>query len=321
MKSVTDLFKTTPLAMLALSAGLAMTPPPADAQMTMPATQSTSQKADAAPSQDTQAQITALQQQVVKLQAALKQSQTGKAATANGSMGAAKPAMGMGDDAGEMGGMAPGAAKPPMGEGMDKMDAMPPSSGGMNAKAMKPTGCCGMSMGKPMPASGAMPDDKMGGMSGGGAAPMKGNGMAGKPMAGTTSMESPHLLHVGAKDFFLDHQQHINMTADQKMQLEKIKSDSAKQKMSSQAKIDQSEQDLWQLTSADQPNGAAIESKVQETAKLRADEQMAFIRSVSMASDVLTPDQRAEVLMPMSPAKGMKAPMAKKPMNAPMKMQ
>jgi hypothetical protein len=328
MKAIPTYLKSaaTPLAMLLLAAGAAMTPSHAAAQMPMPAAPATQtqQKTDAAPTQDTQAQITALQQQVVKLQAALKQSHAGKTGSAKGTMSGAKPAMGMGDDSSEMGGMSPDAGKAPMApmEGeMDQMDAMPPGAAGMKGKAMKPMGCCGMSMGKPMAGASGMADDKMSGMSGGGMAPMKGKGMAAKPMAGASGQEAPHLLHVGAKDFFLDHQQHINMTSDQKMQLEKLKSDAFQQKMSSQTKIDQSEQDLWELTSADQPNSAAIDSKVQEVAKFRADEQMGFIHSVSMASDVLTPDQRAQVVMPMSPANNMKSPMAKKPMTAPMKMQ
>ena len=214
----------------------------------------------------------------------------------------------------------PAPMEPMEGE-MGQMDSMPPPAAGMKAKAMKPMGCCGMSMGKPMPGGSGMADDKMGGMPGGGTAPMKGKGMATKPMASASGQEAPHLLHVGAKDFFLDHQQHINMTSDQKMQLEKLKSDSAQQKATSKTKIDQSEQALWTLTSAAQPDSAAINSKVQDIATLRADEQISFIHAVSMASEVLTPEQRAQVVMPMSPAKSMKAPMAKKPMAAPMKME
>ncbi len=317
----------TPLVMLALSVGLAVPASHASAQMAMPAAPATQPQQNtnaSAAKPDTQAQITALRQQVVKLQAALNQRNAGKTGSAKGAMTGAKPAMGMGDDSGEMGGMAPDAANAamaPMEGGMDQMEAMPPAAGGMNGKAMKPMGCCGMSMGKPMAGSGGMSDDKMAGKSGGGMSPMKGKGMAGKPMAGASGQESPHLLHVGAKDFFLDHQQHINMTSDQKMQLEKLKSDAAQQQRSSEAKINQSEQDLWQLTSADQPNSGAINNKVQEVAKLRADEQMNFIHLVSMASDVLTPDQRTQVVMPMSETKGMKSPAAKKPMTAPMNME
>ena len=257
-----QVLSATPLAMLLLSAGFAISPFHASAQMPMrpaPATK-TPQKADPAP---------------------------------------------MAPMEGEMG----------------QMDSMPPPAAGMKGKAMKPMGCCGMSMGKPMPGGSGMSDDKMGSMAGGGMASMKSKGMAAKPMAGASGQETPHLLHVGAKDFFLDHQQHINITSEQKMQLEKLKSDASQQKMSSQAKIDRSEQDLWTLTSAAEPDSAAIDNKVQEVAKLRGDAQIGFIHSVSMASEVLTPEQRAQVIMPMSPAKGMKAPMAKKPMAAPMKME
>ncbi len=309
-----------PLALLTLVAGLSVPASLAHAQMPMSATQS-QQQPGAAATEDTQAQITALQQKVIKLQAALKQSRTGNAVPAKSGMAGAKPAMGMGENSGGMGGMAPDASNPSMGDDTDAMESMPSANGKMKGKTMKPMGCCGMSMGKPMPAAGGMADDKMGGMSGGRMAPMEGKGMAGKTMADASSQESPHLLHIGAEDFFLDHQKHINITSDQKMQLEKLKNDANQQKMTSQTRIDQSEQDLWQLTSADQPNTTAIDSKVQEIAKLRADQQIQFIHSVSMASDVLTPEQRAQVVMPMSPGKGMKKPMAKEPMTAPMKME
>lgn len=61
--------------------------------------------------------------------------------------------------------------------------------------------------------------------------------------------------------------------------------------------------------------------KVQQIATLNANEQIVFIHSVAASSAVLTPDQRAQVVMPMSQGKGMKTPMAKKPMTAPMKME
>ena len=44
----------------------------------------------------------------------------------------------------------PAPMEPIEGE-MGQMDSMPPPAAGMKGKAMKPMGCCGMSMGKPMP--------------------------------------------------------------------------------------------------------------------------------------------------------------------------
>jgi Spy/CpxP family protein refolding chaperone len=164
-------------------------------------------------------------------------------------------------------------------------------------------------MGMPM-SKGGMADDKMGSMPNSTAAPMKD-----RPTATARMTEAPHLLHIGAKDFFLDHQQHLGITPDQKAQLETIKNDASNQKSASQGEIDKAQQQLWQLTSAAQPNSADIDSKVQEVAQLRAVEQVAFIHSVSAASNVLTPEQRVEAVKPMTPAKGSMSKMPKAPMK------
>ena len=307
---------TRAITTMVLGSAILITYDRAGAQMAMPSSQPAQAQAQpdaAAQSQDTQTQINQLKQQVAQLQAALKQSKASKPASTKGSMGATKPAMGMEDDSSEMGGMPSGGAKSPMTPMKDdagEMGAMAPPGGAMkdgSAAPMPAPGCCGMSMGKPMPKSGGMADDKMSGMSGGGM-PSKGSSTMPK------TVEAPHLLHVGAKDFFLDHAQHIGLTHDQRTSLMKFKSDAVQQKAASQKKIGLAEQELWQLTSADQPNTADIDKKVQEVAKLRADQQMAFIHAVSAASDVLTPEQRTEAVKTMSSANGAKSPMAKQPM-------
>ncbi len=326
MKAFANFLKATPLAMLALSVGLAVAAFPACAQMPMPTAQTAQpqQTTDSAPPQDTQAQIMALRQQVVKLQAALLKRNAMKAGSSKGDTGAAKPAMeaeGMGEDSGEMSGATAGEGKAPMGamkNGGGEMGAMP-AGGAMQGKKAEPTGgkgCCGMSMGKPMAKPAAAAGDKMSGMSPGGM-PAK----VDSPMPGSKMMDGPHLLHVGAKDFYLDHAQHIGLSEGQKTKLEKIKSTYANDKAASEKQIGVAQGELWQLTSADQPNTAAIDMKVKEIATTQANEQLMFIHSVSEASNVLTPEQRAQVVMPVSSAKGMKTPMAKQPKTAPMKME
>ena len=308
------------IARLIVLSAFALGPVYALGQMPMPTTQPSSTD-QATANQDMQAQIMQLQQQVVKLQSALKQSKGRKEASQPDPMISGKPAMGMGDDAGEMGGMSSGAAKPPMKDkmggmgGMDKMSAQAGPMKGDSAAPMAPKGCCGRSMGMPMP-KGGMADDKMSNMPDGAATRMKS-----KPMAEPKMAEAPHLLHIGAKDFFLDHQQHLGITPDQKALLETIKRDASNQKATSEGQIDRAEQQLWQLTSADQPNGIDIDSKVQEVAQLRAAEQVAFIHSVSAASNVLTPEQRVQAVKPMMPSKGSMSKMPKAPATAPMKMQ
>ena len=271
--------------------------------------------------QDTSAQIKRLQQQIVQLQAALKLSKGKKGTPQPDSMDSGKPAMGMEDGGGEMEGMSAGAAKPAMQDkmgGMDCMSKMSSPAGSMKgdtAAPVPPPGCCSMSMAMPMAKSG-MADDRMGIMPGVAATTMKAKMMATQKMA-----ESPHLLHIGAKDFFLDHQKHIALTPDQKAQLETIKRESGNQKSTYEGQIGTAQEQLWQLTSADQPNSTDIDGKVQEVAQLRAAEQVAFIHSVSAALEVLTPEQRLKVVMPMKLEKSSSSAASKAPTTAPMKMQ
>ncbi len=199
------------------------------------------------------------------------------------------------------------------------MGGMPPSDGSMKAgeeKSMGGKGCCGMSMGKPMAKPGAMADDKMGSMPGG--------AMASKPtsqMSDSEMTETPALLHLGAKDFFLDQAQHIGLTPEQKVSLEKVKSASVGDRAATQKQVDVAQQELWQLTSADQPNTPEIDVKVREIAKMQADEQLTFIHAVSTASGLLTPEQRIEVVRPMSSMSRKSSKMSKPATDAPMKMQ
>jgi len=95
--------------------------------------------------------------------------------------------------------------------------------------------------------------------------------------------------------------------------LEDIKSKAMQQKVTSQKKIDLEQQELWQLTSADQPNSAQIDSKVQQIAKLNGDQQIAFIHSVTEAAGLLNDEQKAAAVKSMSAGTKMKpsAPMKK----------
>ncbi len=305
---------THSIAAIALYSAFALNSTHATAQMPSPSSQPTQSQAQpdaAAQTTDMQDQITQLKQQVAQLQAALQQSKAKKPSSSKSAMSAGKPAMEMEDESTEMGGMPSGAEKPPMGPMKGKMGGMAAMQGG-SAAPMEAPGCCGMSMGKPMGSkAGGMSMDKM---------PMKSGSIASK-MPSAASGEPPHLLHIGAKDFFLDHAQHIGLTPEQKTSLEKIKSDAMQQKAASQKQIDAAEQELWQLTSAVQPDATAIDKKVQEIATMRGDQQMAFIHEVAAASDALTPDQRTEVVKATPSTNGAKSPMPKPPMNGPMKMQ
>ena len=106
--------------------------------------------------------------------------------------------------------------------------------------------------------------------------------------------------HIGATDFFLDHPEHITLTTEQKTRLGQTKQKATTEKATAQRKVEEAEQQLWELTAADQPDAAKIEAKVREVEKLRGDQRMAFIRSVGEAAQVLTDDQR-KILLGFAP--------------------
>ena len=185
--------------------------------------------------------------------------------------------MGMMGDKGEMGGMSGGG-----------MAGMPPPA---PAAAM---GMCCMG--------------EMGGMSGGASGGMSGmSGGAMQPKGGMAAMSGPtsampgqpgasHLYHIGSTGFFLNHSQHITLTADQKYTLNRLKERAMLERASVQRKVDQSEQDLYTLTGADQLDNAKVQAKIGEIEKLRSEQRMNFIRAVGEAISVLTHDQHLALM-------------------------
>jgi Spy/CpxP family protein refolding chaperone len=83
---------------------------------------------------------------------------------------------------------------------------------------------------------------------------------------------------------------------EQTTNLNGIKQRALLEQSAAQRKINEAEQALWMLTAADQPDGAAIETKLREIEKLKSDERLAFIRAVGEAAKVLDADQRKMVL-------------------------
>ena len=218
---------------------------------------------------------------------------------------------------GEMSGMPMGKKSPPkpaqsgmqMGQGAKKKApkkgaGMSGKSGGMGMEddmdmdADKDDMCCMKMMGS-MGAS-KMPTKKsMGGMKMSSALP------------GFPGMS--HLYHIGSTGFFLDHPTHITLTPDQQMTLNRMKEKATLDQADADRKIEEAEQQMWQLTAADSPDADKIEAKTREIEKLRADQRLAFIRAVGEAGKVLTPEQQ-QVLLGTKPAD------TKKPMASKMKM-
>ncbi len=165
-----------------------------------------------------------------------------------------------------------------------------------------------------LPAGGAGNSGAMGGMMGMmnqmmgmGTLPAAPPGMAMSPTAIPQSAlpgfpSVSHLYHIGTTGFFIDHAQHINLTADQLTALNKMKEAALTAKTNSDHQIEQGEQELGILTSSDQPDAAKIETKVREIEKLRVDERISFIRAVGDAAKLLTDDQRKILTGAMQPA-------------------
>lgn len=223
-------------------------------------------------------QIAELRAQVARLEAALIQGHK-QASQPMAPSAPMAPAQGMGmmDDAMEMGGM---GAQPAA------------TSGGM------PMG--GSPMGSGMGMEKMMGSGKMGQM------PMASMLVSALPGFPGTS----HLYHVGATGFFLDHPEHISLTTDQQMKLGELREKTLMEQATAQRKIEQAEQELWDLTGSDTPDASKIEAKVREVEKLRGDQRLAFIRAVGSAAQVLTDDQRKQLA-------GLLAPTQQQPQQPP----
>lgn len=177
---------------------------------------------------------------------------------------------------GSMGGMKMGG-----GGGMGMMDGMDSMMGGMGGGSSNGSG--GMKMGGGgMGMMGGM--DSMMGMMGG----MSGMSM---PSALPGFPGASHLYHVGSTGFFLDHGNHIQITTEQQTKLNQIKEKTMLDQASAERKVEEAEQQLWQLTAAGEPDVAVIETKIREIEKLKGDQRLAFIRAVGEAAQILTHDQ------------------------------
>ena len=110
-----------------------------------------------------------------------------------------------------------------------------------------------------------------------------------------------HLYHVGATGFFLEYSAALKLTMDQQAALNAVKETSIANQASAQRQIDQAEQELWILTSSDQPDSRAIETKLRAIEKLKSEQRIAFIPSVSEAARMLSADQRGILLGTIAP--------------------
>lgn len=217
------------------------------------------------------------------------------------SMGTADP--GAGSEMADMEGMPTDTAepKPAMDMGMEKKDMGGMKMGGMGN--MEKQGGMGMMKDKEPMQMMRMKKMKMAGMMGMG--PMDGAMPGDLPPSALPGFPgASHLYHLGATGFFLDHQSHISLSTEQSTALNRIREESALAGAASDRAIEQAEQELWTLTSTDQPDAAAIEKKATAIGRLGAEKRIAFIRAVGAAAELLTDEQRRSLtgLAPAAPA-------------------
>lgn len=269
---------------LALSLAVGQTPDPASAHSAHPASNRPAATAARASSDPAQ-----MQQEISKLRAQMRQLEQRMQTSVSGTMqpGGGAQAQNNGTMSQMPSGMKRGGMRMKM---MDDDMEMPMDTMKSGSSMSMPAGG---SMGMMMDDDDMMGMGAMGGMN--------------SPAAMATPSALPgfpgqsHLYHIGATDFFLDHPQHIALTTQQQQALAQQKQQALLKQGELKRQIDAAEQELWQLTAADQPQVAAIEKKAREIERLRADKRIAFIRSVGDAASVLTPEQRQQ-LTGMAPA-------------------
>jgi hypothetical protein len=132
---------------------------------------------------------------------------------------------------------------------------------------------------------------------------MNGKGMMGMQMMGRMKQNArlpsslpgfpgvSHIYHIGSTDFFLDHSDHIDLTLKQKTTLNQIKEQTSLDNSTMDRNVQKLEQDLWVLTSSDQPDIKKIAEKVGEIERLKGKMRLDFIQAVGKAAGVLSSEQ------------------------------
>ena len=280
-----------------------------------------------------QQELTKLREQVRVLEQR-PQAATGAAMAASSAVPAAAPAMSGMKEMGMAGGrgmpmQAAGAMPMPMPAAAQPMTPpMPSGAMAMGDNMPMPTAAAEMPMpASAMPAAGGGMMQMMQSMMGAGGMMSSMGGMNSAVAMATPSTEpglpgQSHLYHIGATGFFLDHPEHITLTMQQQQMLALHKEQALLKRTEQQVQIDAAEQQLWQLTGADQPQITAIETKTREIERLRGDQRVEFVRAVRDSAQILTNEQRMQLagLAPAQPMPAMAVPMPA-PMPAPMPME
>ncbi len=231
-------------------------------------------------------QLVELRGNIARLEAALEQDHRGSVPMVNTQMGLGP--MGCGEG---------GCGPPSSGMKTGKMSGM--EQGGMGPMGKMGMGSQGMGNGPGMP---GMVMENMGMRD---RMKMRRGAMPRSALPGFPG--ASHLYHIGETDFFLDHHEHITLSLQQELALNQIKEQALLTQAAFDRQVEQAEQELWVLTSSDEPETRQIEAKVRQIEQLKGDQRLAFIRAVGEAAKVLTEHQR-QVLIgtgpPQSKAQG-----------------
>ena len=119
-------------------------------------------------------------------------------------------------------------------------------------------------------------------------------GQAGTELPGFPG--APHIYHIGATGFFLDHGDAIKLTTEQLSSLTQVKRKSLAEQSSFNSKIKKAEEELWTLTASDRPDISSIEIKIQEIEAAKAKQRFSFIRDVGEAANILSVEQRTNLM-------------------------
>ncbi|GJL61700.1 MAG: hypothetical protein NPIRA04_03540 [Nitrospirales bacterium] len=219
-------------------------------------------------------QLVELRGNIASLEAALEQDHRGSVSLVNAQMG--MDPMGCGEG---------GCGQPSSGRKTGKMSGMGKEGMGTMGMGSRKMGMENMGMmGKMRTRKGRM----------------SGSALPGFPGAS-------HLYHIGGTDFFLDHQEHITLSPQQELAINQIKEQALLTQATFDRQVEQAEQELWVLTSSDQPAIQRIEPKIRQIEKLKGDQRLGFFRAVGEAAQVLTEQQRQILLgtgSPQSKAQG-----------------
>lgn len=106
---------------------------------------------------------------------------------------------------------------------------------------------------------------------------------------------TPRVYHMGATGLFLDHPEHITLTAKQQDALQAIKTKAARNQASYREQIEKAEDEVWALTGAERPDADALDRKIRAIEAMRREQRMDYVRFVGEAAKVLTEGQRRQL--------------------------